>query len=201
MKPWDQFLPLVLPFVPGCPDLVAEEEVRNAAEEFFDRSKAWRIWTAEQDTVVNQSDYAPTIPSNTRLVKLIAAKLDGLDLDIDDSHGDMTAGLPLAAYTYDLVNITLWPTPASAGQKLKVNLAMTITSAATGLDDNLFNSFRLQIAEGAIARLAAHADKPYSNAGVAGLHAGKFSDCIEKAKTARSYGNSTQRKRVTSHFM
>lgn len=201
MKPWDQLLPLVLPFAPGCPDLIAEEEIRNAAEEFFDRSKAWRVWTADQDTIANQADYLPTLPANTRLVKLIAAKLDGLDLGIDDSEGDVSTGLPLAAYTYDMANVTLWPAPTSAGQKLKVNLALTITSAATGLDDNLFNAYRLQIADGAIARLAAHEDKPYSNPGKAGMHGGKFNESIDKAKTARTYGNSTQRKRVKLHTM
>lgn len=36
------FLPLVLPYCPQCPDFIAEQQVRFAAIEFCERSRAWR---------------------------------------------------------------------------------------------------------------------------------------------------------------
>ncbi len=39
---YSYFMPFVLPYANGCPDLTAEFHVRQAAIEFFQRSLAWR---------------------------------------------------------------------------------------------------------------------------------------------------------------
>lgn len=42
MKRTAEFLPLILPFCPECPDFLAEQHARFAAIEFCERSRAWR---------------------------------------------------------------------------------------------------------------------------------------------------------------
>lgn len=200
MKTWDLFLPLVLPQCPGCSDLVAEEEIRNAAEDFLARAFVWRVWTGDVDTVDGQGEYAPPLPTASRMVKLHGAKLNGVVLSIEDDACGET-GFPRQVYTPDLKLIGLEPVPRSAGMKLKVNLSLTITSSATGLADELFDAYRLWIAEGAVSRLASHEDRAYSSPSRSAESGARFETAIIEARSAKNRGNSGQRKRVVSQFM
>lgn len=198
MKPWDQFLPDILPHCPGCPDLVAEEEARNAAEEFLTETKAWRQWIGGMVTVAGQTDYTPTLPTASRIVKLYEATLDGEPLDVEGS----SAGERGTAYkaTTDLASIILGPDAPLAGKALRVRLALSLTTAATGIDNTLFNAYRMAIADGAIARICRAVDKPYSNPAKADSHEGRFQQAISTARARAARGHSSDPKRVVSQF-
>lgn len=48
MRPMRDYLPLVMPHVPGCPEIMAERAVRSAIIEFCERTRCWRyIWDVE----------------------------------------------------------------------------------------------------------------------------------------------------------
>lgn len=197
MKTWEQFLPDILPHCPACPSMVAEDQARNAAEVFLSESKAWRTWLsiATSDT---ETDYTPTLPAGTQLAKLHAAKLDGVDLDLAPTTPGETGGA-WKAWT-DLTTITAGPAAPGAGRALSVWVSLTLTPDSAGLDDAIYNRYRLAIAHGAIARVCAASDKPYSNPGKAKEYEGKFWAVIDKARSEKARGNSSAPVRNTPHF-
>jgi hypothetical protein len=198
MKPWDQFLPDILPHCQGCPDLAAEDEARNAAEEFFAKSFTWRVWIGGITTVADQTDYTPLLPTGTRMVKLHEATLAGEPLEINTTAAGET-GSTYKAST-DLSVITLGPDAPAADLTLGVRVSVTVKNTATGLADDLFDRFRLDIANGAIARLCSTSDRPYSSPDKAASFRGEFLAAIEDAKGSKEFGNSSARKRVAAHF-
>jgi len=199
MKPWDTFLPDVLPHCPGCPDLVAEDEIRNAAEEFLERAFVWRYWTPAMVTAQDQTDYTPLLPTATRLVRLHEALLGTTPLDIDTIAGGET-GTAYKACTPDLRAIRVGPDAPAADQTLKVLVSLTLTKASTGLPDELYDAYSRQIAYGAVARICAHANKPYTNPEKSGTERTRFLDAIDLARSDKARGNSSQPARVTGHF-
>ena len=70
--PWASFQRLTMPQLPDCPWATIKEALIDSSVEFFERSKAWRTEPAvEFDTVVGQSDYAPTLPGKISRVTSI----------------------------------------------------------------------------------------------------------------------------------
>lgn len=196
MKPWDSFLPLVLPYCPGCTDLVAEDEIRNAAEDFFARSHAWRYDTAEINTVAGQASYTPTLPAGARIVRVYGGSLDSQTLGLAESDGyRFTIG------TNDAVTVSLSPAPGADGMKLIVYAALTVSESAVSLPDELYNLHRLAVADGAIARLCDRPDAPYSNPTLALQRWGRFEAAIRTARADKSRGHTAAPKRVVAQFM
>jgi hypothetical protein len=197
MKTWDQFLPDILPHCSAAPSMVAEDQARNAAETFLTDSRAWRVWLSitTDDT---KTEYTPALPTGTQMVKLHAAKLDGVPMDLEPTTPGET-GAAWKVWT-DLTTITAGPAAPGAGKTLAVQVSLTVTPDSVGLDDAMFNRYRQGIAHGAIAMVCAASDKPYSNPAKAGEYEGKFRAVIDKARAEKARGNSSAPVRVTGHF-
>lgn len=201
MKTWADLLPLVLPRVPGCPELVAEDEIRNAAIDFYQRSLAWRMWTPGVAMVAGQALYTPTLPAGAQMVRVHAATLAGSPLDVTTADAvDGSAGLPNAVYTDDLRKLGVWPIPGAAGALLAARVSLAPTESSPGIDDALFDQHRLGIASGAISRIAGQAGKPYTNGSVQAEHDGRFEAAIVDARSRAGRGNSSARRRVSGVF-
>lgn len=198
MKPWDQFLPDILPHCPGCPDLAAEDAARDAAEAFFDETYTWRVWSGGMVTQAGINDYTPFLPTGSRIVKLHEATLDGTPLDIADTRGGET-GSAYKAST-DLAVVTVGPDAPAPNQTLRALLSLSLTKSATGLVDILFDSYRMAIANGAIARLCREVDKPYSNPAKAASHEAMFQADIERFRWRKSRANSSASRPVQGHY-
>mgnify|MGYP003387413324 CR=1 FL=1 len=199
MKPWDTFLPLVLPHCPGCPDLVAEDEIRNAAEEFLAKSFTWRYTTPAMVTALGQADYTPILPAGARMVKLHEGTIDTEPLCIEGS----TMGEVGAAYKIslpDMSTLHVGPSAPAPGRILKALVSLSLTKSATGLNDELYDAYSAHIAWGAIAKLCEHADKPYTNPQKSGTMLARFDEAIVDARSKRSRNNSSQPMRVRGHF-
>lgn len=199
MKPWDAFLPSVLPYCPGCPDLVAEDEIRNAAEEFLAETNAWRIWTDPVDTVAGQKEYTLVVPEHTRVLKLLAAVLNGEPISVDlTSPADRDAHFKLSMPEFGVVQFGA--SVPGDDLPLTVNVSLSLKTSAIGLPDELFDHYRMAISEGAISRLCMASDKPYTNPARAGAARGRFEAFIASAKYKAARGNSSRPLRVAGHY-
>jgi len=194
MKPWDQVLPLVLPHCPGCSDLIAESEVRNAAEDFLARSFTWRYTAGAIMSFAGEGFYTPVLPSNSRIVKLHAGTYNGASLAVEKTEA--TTGLPNSITTPDRVRLEVSPPPAEDNVKITADLSLSLKTSATGLPDELFDQYRQAIAHGAIQRLCLHVGKSYSNPGMAVARGAMFEEAIADEKSAKVKGNTSTRKRV-----
>lgn len=190
MKAWSAFYPDVLIELPGAPLPLVDHWLRNAAIEFCERSKAYRLDLAALDTVAAQMGYAVTPPDGLEPIEILSVTYDGEPLTVQapgalsDRYGDWQAevGTPEYFTQQDGATLLLVPAPADAAvAALKIKAAVKPSPTATGIDDWLFSRWRTAIASGCKAHLLLMADKPWSNPDRATLNAGRFEEAIAKA--------------------
>jgi hypothetical protein len=198
MKLWSDFLPLVLPSCPGCPDLVAEDEIRNAAEQFLAESKAWRYWVLGVVGDSTAVDYQLMLPLNTRAVKLHQATLDTEALKIQPTYAGEYGAPYKVAMTETIGWVRIGPEAPADGQIMTFEVSLSITSDATGINSDLFDTYRMGIALGAIARICDTKGKPYSDPQMAMEKRAEFGAAISKARGDRAKGNSSYTPRATA---
>lgn len=161
MKTWADFHDQYLSDVPGCTYFAAQNELRHAARDFCERTQAWRVTMDPIVTVADVSLYDVDRTSQTELVKLISAKLDGQKLhvmlpDEEDEYG---------ATGIQMVNerqFALYPTPAD-GLNAVLKAVLKPSLEASGVDNLLYAMYAKEISYGAKARLMGETSKPYSN--------------------------------------
>ncbi len=199
------FMPLVLPYVPGCAEIAAEAMVRQAAIEFCTRSLAHQRTLDAVATDAGSAEVDFDIGKDVVVAKLLAcwlnrrplglaapAWLDGRDLPL--------AGMPKAAYVTDGTRKLFLDAIPGAGQQLVARVALRPSMVATTLDDALFERYSLAISHRAIALLAAQPDKSYSNPQVAMTAQGEFDQALTRARVAVFKGHSRAAARVTPDF-
>lgn len=199
MKTWDDFLPKILPYAPGCPDITALERLKDAAQEFLERSRVWRVWLTITTTAALDL-YTPTLPSGAQLVELHSATLNGSGIEVGVNPDDTQTGLPNLVYTEDLVQIGLYPIPSTSGQIARVRASLTTSDAALGVEDFLFERYAESIACGALYRICITPDKSYTNVGLASDKMNAFERDIAEYAAAKSRGNTSKPHRVRSHL-
>jgi hypothetical protein len=149
--------PSIAPYVPGCPDPMLEQEIRSAAQEYFQRTSAWIDWLAEITTVANTRQYVLTLPADSEVHRIERATLDTNPIEIKvwrtvspNPDGNVTGSNGLVSE--DRTNVLLSGNP-TAGQKLQVQAVLVPTDTATAIPDALWSRHKSKIAEGAKYRL------------------------------------------------
>jgi hypothetical protein len=205
MKAWDQFLKDVRPFVPGCPEVVAEHAVLRAAQEFFEATRVWKTWLPDMDTSLDASgtgvmEYPLLLEANSELVRIECATLEGRELPVlseDELPIDWKtypSQAPDSIHTTDRETLVLLPPPADA-QTLKVQVSLKPAESATGIENHLFDQYVKKIAAGAVAILKEHEKASYSDPAGAQVWRGKFEGFIAEVDFQRFRGFSSARPR------
>ena len=83
MATWSDLHPDVLMYVPGCPDPVLDQEIRNAAIEFFRRTRVWTEWLEPIYTSAGVREYDLDLPSGSEVVRIEQATRNGSPLELE----------------------------------------------------------------------------------------------------------------------
>ena len=158
MATWSDLIPDVLPYVPGCPDPMLEQEIRSAAIEFFQRTRCWSQWLDPLGASDRALEYDLDLPAGAEIVRIERATRDGKPLDVvgfrtltvDPASGEASG--PIALTSADRVTVTL-SQPPGAGSRIQVQVSLMPTRSASGVSDLLMSKHRDAIAEGAKYRL------------------------------------------------
>lgn len=202
MKAWSYWFPDLLPQVPGCPNVLAVHELRRAAQDFCEKTMAWKvIETARAVTAGTETVAAAPADTGMELSEVERVSYDGKRLDpetldsIEQNHGanwEAHTGTPFAYFQLTPGEIRLYPTPAEDAQTgIVFTLVVKPSDTATGLPDDLAIKYRNAIHTGAKARLMAMTGKPWSNPADAAVHAQEFDSMCGTGHTqaARSFGS------------
>lgn len=200
-------LPYVLPHAPACPNLMAEQCIRQSAIELFRRADLW--WNEFSLTsVADQAAYALGTPSGiTELAearKIHSVLLNGeivgpapvgyvINAMDDDSTADM-------AYTTDQRTITLTQPPTEAGLPIKVRAWLVPSITSTQIPDSPATQHIETIAAGALARVLL-LPQPWKDTALAGVYADRFNSGVSRAANSAARGHSSFKGRVKAHFM
>lgn len=192
MRAWSEFIPNVMPFVPGCPEFEVENRLRNAAIEFCERSRIWRARdvTLVTTTVAGQSAYNVTgLPVHAGLCHLFVAwkgsnERDEVPVLIEGEADDIeptaapsdTFGVMLTSRS----TLRLLPAPASPGLVVRGSVAYCPTDNADGVPNALFVEWREAIEKRAIAELMLQQGKPWSSGDAMG-HMARADKLLDEA--------------------
>lgn len=149
MKAWELFFPDVLPSAPGMSEPMVEHHIRRAAQEFCQRTRAWRVDLAPITTLDGVAGYALPLLTLSELVRMEHATLNAQDLAVWRG-GD--ASCTRYIYTPDGKTVSFNTLPG-AGLPLVVTASVKPGNAATGVEDFLYDRYAECIAQGAVARL------------------------------------------------
>lgn len=180
MKALSAFLTWVAPHVPGAPDPLIEQAIRDVCIDFCDATNIVQSVEA-QSTVAGEPEYPVATPTQQRLVSVLQVTYKAVPLSyvaIDAvAHGAATRaaydtvveparGTPRSYYqrTPSDDAIYLWPVPdLSETDAIAVRASFAPTRTATQVDDVLFDEWLPDIVTGALARLMMVPAMPFTN--------------------------------------
>lgn len=203
----DSFLREVMPHCPDVMEVVALHAIVNSCIEFCERSTIHRINMTAISSVVDQEEYAITVPSETRLasvvqmsysgIPLVPKNLEELAVEFPSQNWALVEGQP-AFYTQltpGSVTIVPYPTEVEADVLTGV-IALMPTRTATTVYDDLYNRYAEDIAFGARSRLHYTAGQPYYDPVMADQCRTRFVAAITNAKTRANKGQTRAMTRV-----
>lgn len=195
MSVWADFYPLVMTNVPSLTTSFADQHIRLAAADYFERTKSYIVDFTEQITVVNQSDYTLNLPANTDLVKLQEVYLNDVETDSNLNYERPTSRSGI--YMLNPKQYRVYPTPLVAGS-VKIRASVKPGALSVGIPDEYFSPNFEAISWGAVARLLALPKKPWSDMQSAAAYEAMFNKSVAdvQAKTLKGYGK--QRLRTTA---
>lgn len=185
MKLWSAFLRDVRPGAPTVPEPVLEHAIRRAAQKFCQETRAWQIELDPTLTIDGYTSYDLELPTNTELVRLERAALNGQDFAIWRA-GDSSRGRFVC--TPDGKTLTL-SQALGAGSSLVLTISAKPGEKATGVDDALYDRYVTEISLGAVASLTGDLNKR-----------AEFDNAIASIKTALWRGSAAIRPRARASY-
>lgn len=182
---WEDYLPEVLPDVPGCPDRVAIDAILQSAIEFCNQARTWRQQLTDLVTAQSTATY------DIEVEGLLPADSEPLAIH-KLQHNDFSRPLAtISKQQLDIYRLTdteekpyyfnndepkvvrLYPTP-DAAYTMFIWAILKPTKASTSGPDFLYNDWLEPIAHGAKARLCAQAARPWGNKSMVRFHRSEF---------------------------
>ena len=183
MKPIDDFLPLILPRAPGCPEPIAFDAIRQAAIEFCERTRIWR------DTDQFMADEFGDIfaPAQSVVYQIEDARFDGRRLtpigvqDLNGMYPDCdwtTKTGEQPQYVTQLHPDTIKVVPSMSGM-VTLTMLLKPTNNAQELPDFIFDQYARTIADGALAEILMIPGQPYTNPQGGAMYSQRFQQRLD----------------------
>lgn len=184
-KLWADFIPLLAPHLPGCPDPSLKLYLASTAADFFARTYLWRDQIDAIYIAPNQVEY--DLDADFGLVEdVISVIYDEMpllrtDLRLIATESLSETGDPRQFWVYADNSIRVFPTPEEH-TVLKVFAVLKPNRSGTGVEDWIYETFADTIVSGTIAQLAMIPGKEWSDIALAGMHKGLFERAITNAR-------------------
>jgi hypothetical protein len=184
-KLWADFLPLLAPHLPGCPDPSLRLYLASTASDFFARTYLWREQISGITVVAGTVDY--DLDPDTGLVEDIISVVYGehtltrTDLRLIGAEKLSETGEPREFWVYADNSIRVFPIPEER-TALKVYAVLKPNRSGTGVEDWIYETFADTIVSGAIAQLAMIPGKEWSDVALAGMHKSLYERAITNAR-------------------
>lgn len=183
---WSVFYPYIQPYLPGCPEIVIELHLQEAAAEFCARSEIWRVDLDADSVYANCSDYTVNVPTLSILENVLPLYLDGALLrQVTDRYfapsPDVGTGTPTHYSIYRDTMLRFYPTP-DAVYTFQGSAVIKPALTATGVEDYIYQSHGRCIAHGAIAKIAGIPSKEWTNPDLAAVSNAMFRKYADDAK-------------------
>lgn len=195
-----------MPLVPGCPEPLALNALRNASIDFCNTTLWWQddYGPIPFGAHVAHHDFVP--PFGVGVAQIMSARVvesgrllsitSIQELDNRIWNWRAATGEPRAIYQNSPGAVRTYPVPEGASiYNIMFRLALTPLRTATDVTEDLYESYLTEIASGALAILLSMESTPWANPGLAGRHESGFRSALVAgtAEMTKSYGRQNQR--------
>lgn len=195
---FDDFYPLILPEVPGCPDITVQKALVMAAIDFCRETLAWTEVQDALPLVNNVQDYEIDVPSGAYLVTVRDVWIGSRRLQ-PKGLSDMYTALPdwqTAAtnmpmfynQAVDRGSLRLYPMPGNiTTEALVVRAAYAPLVSATSIPDFIGQRHMDVLCSGAKARLLLMSTAVWANQAAGMYHKQIFDDGVIKSRIEEAH--------------
>ena len=208
---YEAFLPEVMPDLPGCPEPMVINAIRNAAIEFCERSWAWRVDLDPIDAIANQAVYDLSPPNSSVVCHVIYVDFMGKQLfpATPDQLNDIWRGWrtvknvqPTYFFLPDQRTIQLVAAPSAATvAAVNMTVALKPTRTSKGLETVVYEEYAEGIAHGAKARLNAQINKEWTDKELSVYHNSMFMESYGMANLSAAKSFTRSPFRTRAHFI
>lgn len=197
---WASFLPYIQPLLPGCPEIIIETHLQEAAAEFCALSQIWRYDIDKDFTSKNTAEYDIDVPQRAVLEDILVLYINGQAIKrVSDRHFDLPSGYskgrPHCFSVYQDSQVRFYPTPDAKYDFEGVGILKPALNA-TGVENFIYETYGRSIACGAIARLAIIPGKEWTNPDLAAYYKAEFYKHANDAKGRDTRGAELRAKPV-----
>lgn len=205
MKSFDEFLPDINVYAPGCAVPTAYLAIRQAATEFCERTRLWRY--ADDFDITEDDAEGINTPYGSVLHEIELVQHDGRELGprtvswLDAFEKGWRAGAldGQPSYVTQTEPNTLRIVPFQAGH-IDLFVWLKPSGDAEEVPDFLVDQYRETIAHGALGRLLAIPGKPYSNPQLATAFIQSWVSRLDALSAAGTAGQQRGRTRTRASF-
>ena len=191
------FLSRVLPEVPGCPDVLAEQAIMDAAIEMFDRTDIWVVFSDPARLSNLEDTYDPDSVTGARIGRIKSVWCGARQLRFKTTRGlaevlpdwqTARSSEPTYYTSTDGKTVRVHPMPFSVnGASITIHASYVPTDSMSGnasptIPDDLGVRYRDTIVAGAKARLMVLEDRKWSNPRVAAFNLDKFENSVAEIR-------------------
>lgn len=189
MAAYSSLVKEVLPYVPLCPDSLVEQNIRAAAIEFCERSKAYILDMDPFNTIAGVYEYDFDIPTGTEVHQVLYMTHDGKDMDpisprsLELNYPDWRDRTGNPHVYLQKTPSTFWIVPVASGSKQVIaSVALKPSRTSNNVDTTISNQYRDAIIYGALYRLLRMPSREWSDVGAAQEYLYQFNLEITQAE-------------------
>lgn len=210
MTSYDDFLPYVLPDVPGCAEIVAVQHIRNAVIDFCEKTLIVQVDLDPVTLIAGQADYDLEPPTNRLVTKVISMFYRNRVLSPTSPDEIETATFynasainadsasdPVKWMQKDATTFSVFPIPKDReNNAITIRAAIKPTRSSTSCEDIVFEDYAEYIASSAKARLMMTPNKAYTNPSLVTTHNQFYLQGVNVARQRASRGYTRANLRV-----
>lgn len=195
------FLPYVLPQAAGCPEELAELNIRLALIELCRKGRIWREHQTAIQTVADQTAYAYTQEADQQIVELMSLELEGVDIEVVSQDVGKARDRNGWTSTYAYGGLSGFQLRPAQEEDLAIitYCAVAPTLDAADVPDD-FARYAEQIGRGTLARVLKIKDRPFTDKAEAESLQKQWLLDIGEAQTDASKGNVRVKQRTSAHW-
>lgn len=193
IQDYDLLVRDVVMYAPHCPEHVAMHAVKMTVIDFCRRTHWWKYTSDPIDLEANERSYQVEVPNGTEPISVVAAWYNDSPLwpmgfstknrFQPERLDNMTGSRPFVFSHSDPTQIVLAPTPQQAEVgALVLTTAVAPKRSATGADKDMMERWFDGLTYGAMARVYAIPNQPFTNADAAVAREKMYREEATKAK-------------------
>jgi len=176
----------IAPSVPGCPQPVIVNYIRDAAIDVCERTSAWRYKHATVTMVAGTYEYAFVPEAGAEVHTILTANINGSFLTpvtLEQMHemypkypSSVAAERATPRYILQVSPLTLYVAlvPDNSTDTIEMFVAQKPTHAATGMNEAVMDDLEAVIMHGALQHLLTLPERTWSDNELASYHAKQF---------------------------